>query len=427
MRSTLFYIPAEVAGVPVFGIGWLLFAWLVLSGLFLAVLIRRQGFNRDAASYVPFLAIIALIIVFGLPLLVEADASGRTQGIPVRGFGVMLVLATIAGVGLAAYRAQRMGLDPEVIYSLAFCMFVAGIIGARLFYVIQKWNEFEQPTMAATLQAVMNFTKGGLVVYGSVLAGVPAGVWFLWRRKLPILAVCDIIAPSMVVGLAIGRIGCFLNGCCFGGACPESSLGVTFPAGSPPYAQHQEAGWQSGVWLENNGGKITVSHVAPDSAAAKVGVKTGDEVRRINGAGFGSLGEARKLLADGRGVWELATSDGSVFRWRTAQPPRRSVPVHATQLYSAIDAALLAAVLWFFYPFRRRDGEVFALLLTIHPVSRFLLEMVRDDELGWRGTPLTVAQWVSIAILLAACVLWWFIERQPRGSALPAAAEAAPA
>lgn len=419
MRSTLFYIPAEIAGVPVFGIGWLLLAWLFLSGLFLAILIRRQGFSRDAASYIPFLAIVALVIVFGLPMLVEAESNGRTQGIPVRGFGVMLVLATIAGVGLAAYRARRMGLDPEVIYSLAFCMFVAGIIGARLFYVIQKWNEFQQPTMAATLQAVMNFTKGGLVVYGSVLAGVPAGVWFLRRRKLPILAVCDIIAPSMVVGLAIGRIGCFLNGCCFGGVCLESSLGLTFPPGSPPYAQHQEAGWQSGVWLENKNGSVTVSHVAPDSPAANAGVKAGDELRRINGAGFGSLDEARKLLADGRGVWELVTSDGRVSRWRTTQPPRRSVPVHATQLYSAIDAALLAAVLWFFYPFRRRDGEVFALLLTIHPLSRFLLEMVRDDELGWQGTPLTISQWLSIAILLVACVMWWFIERQPRGSALP--------
>jgi phosphatidylglycerol:prolipoprotein diacylglycerol transferase len=79
----------------------------------------------------------------------------------------------------------------------------------------------------------------------------------------------------------------------------------------------------------------------------------------------------------------------------------------------------LALVLWFFLPFRRHDGEVFALLLTIHPISRFLLEMIRSDEPGQFGTGWTISQWISIGLLALGIGLWIYIERQPRGSALP--------
>ncbi len=138
MRSTLFLIPAELFGVPVFGFGWLLAVWLLASLTILALLVRRQGWNRETASYVPFLLIVAAVIAFVMPLIVERGEQGEPLGIPIRGFGVMFMLATVAGVGLAAYRAWQMGIDPEVLYSLAFTMFVAGLIGARLFYVVQN-------------------------------------------------------------------------------------------------------------------------------------------------------------------------------------------------------------------------------------------------------------------------------------------------
>ena len=116
---------------------------------------------------------------------------------------------------------------------------------------------------------------------------------------------------------------------------------------------------------------------------------------------------------------EIETGDGRILRWLTAGGPPRSVPVHAAQLYAAIDAGLLALVLWFFFPYRRRDGEVFALLLTVHPISRFFLEMIRSDEPKY---PLTVSQWISLVLVAAGVALWIYIEQQPRGSALPSAA-----
>ena len=68
---------------------------------------------------------------------------------------------------------------------------------------------------------------------------------------------------------------------------------------------------------------------------------------------------------------------------------------------------------------RLRHDPGLALLVTLHPISRFLLEMIRSDELGQFGTELTISQWLSIVILVAACGLWWYVERQPRGSTLP--------
>lgn len=433
MRTILFYIPAEFAGLPVVGVGWLLAAWIVFATIVLLYAWRRPGGSgAEALSYLPLVGMVAAAIVFLLPMLMERTPEGEALGIPIRGFGVMMMLAIGGGVGLACYRARQMGIYPEIIIGLATFMIIAGLIGARVFYVVQYWDEFERSTFAATVQALLNFTKGGLVVYGSVIAGVPAGIWYLRRHRLPILAIGDIIAPSMVVGAALGRIGCFLNGCCFGGVCVQDDFGAAwalqFPEGSPPYVQqagarpfdeHPGLGWRSGVWLDERDGKLAVAYVAPNGPAQQAGLKVGDIPVRINGAEPKSLADARERLAASRGAFEIETSDGRVLRWIAPQPPSRSVPIHPAQLYAAIDGGLLALLLWVYYPFRRRDGEVFALLITLHPMSRFLLEMVRSDEGGQFGTALTISQWLSLAILAAAAALWWYLERQPQGSALP--------
>jgi phosphatidylglycerol---prolipoprotein diacylglyceryl transferase len=408
VRTTLFHIPAEIAGLPLFGIGWLLFAWIAVAAALSLWLLRRPHGSRELVGFLPVFAIVAAFIAFVLPNLVEAN------GLPIRGYGVMMMLATVCAVALAAYRAWQVGIDPEAIYSLAFAMFIAGILGARLFYVVEYWDQEFSPartgSLAATFWSVINIPKGGLVVYGSVLFGVPAGVWFCRQRGLPILLIGDIIAPSMVLGQALGRVGCFLNGCCFGGVCLTSSVGMTFPAESPPYFQHQKSGWQSGVWLEERDGKVVVAYIAPSGAAESSGLKPGDEVIGINGANIASVDDARKKLTAAVHSYEIETADGRIVRWLAPNGPPRSVPIHAAQLYAAIDAGLLALVLWLFFPFRRHDGEVFALLLTVHPISRFFIEMIRSDEPKY---PLTVSQFISIGLLLAGIALWIYLERQP--------------
>jgi phosphatidylglycerol:prolipoprotein diacylglycerol transferase len=426
MRSTLLVIPHELAGIPVFGFGWLLIGWVLVCAAMLAFLIHRQGWNKDTRSYLPFQLLVALFIVFLMPRLELITDKGVPLGLPIRGFGIMMALATVAGVGLALHRAQKMGIDPDEIMSLAMWMFIPGIVGARLFFVIEYWHEFAKPTLEQTIVALLNVTNGGLVMYGSVICGLPFGIYYLVNRKLPVLAIADIIAPSMVVGLALGRIGCFLNGCCYGGLC-EGPLAVTFPGeaaypgarASPPYEKHHELGWLYGLRLAADDQGVVIQRAEPGRAAAAAGVQPGKHVAAIGGTKVAALRDAFKLLSLAGEKFLLTTQEGNAHLIAAEVWPGRSLPVHPTQLYAALDAALLAAFLWFYYPFRRRDGEVFALLVTLHPISRFLLEIIRDDEPGLLGSPLTIAQWTSTAVFLAAIGLWWYLARQPQARALP--------
>ena len=124
---------------------------------------------------------------------------------------------------------------------------------------------------------------------------------------------------------------------------------------------------------------------------------------------------------------DVIDADGhSVVRsWTLDQPtpPRRaSLPVHPAQLYSSLDAFLLTFFLLAWYPFRRHDGEVTALMITIYPLQRIFEEILRTDELTVFGTGMTISENVSILTLAAAVALWIFVLRGPRLKYAPAPA-----
>ena len=203
MLQTLFYIPCELFGLPVFGFGLLLAAWAAASAVLLAWLVRRQGFNADTRGYVQVLAVLGAAIAFVLPLLCE------TAGLPIRGYGMMMLLAVLSGMGLAVYRARRVGVDPEMIFTLAFWLIVPGILGARAVYVTEYWREQYWPVYAenglkALIFAILNIAGGGLVVYGAFFGAMLGLGLFWWRYRVPLLATADLIAPSMLLGLALG-------------------------------------------------------------------------------------------------------------------------------------------------------------------------------------------------------------------------------
>ena len=135
MRQTLFFIPDQVASIPVFGWGLLLALWLLGCAGVIFFLVRKQGFNADTKGYLPVFVIVALAIIFVLPNLLEAG-----HGLPVRSYGVMTMLAIIAAITLATRRADRYGISKETIYAFAFGFCVAGFIGARIFHVIEYWD-----------------------------------------------------------------------------------------------------------------------------------------------------------------------------------------------------------------------------------------------------------------------------------------------
>lgn len=436
MLQTLFHIPHAIGPLPVFGWGWALIVWGLICGIWLVLMLRQREQRIDLSSSGVMMLVVAAAIVFIVPRIEESGLDpDHPLGVPIRGYGTMLLVAIVAGVGLAAYRARKMGLDPELILSLAFWMMFAGIFGARLFFVVQKWDQFVRPTWQETILALADFVGGGLVVFGSAIGALVALVVFCRLRKLPVLAIADLVAPSMMVGLAIGRIGCLLNGCCYGGLCEIPQLGVQFPPEAPAYQDQLASGMLSGFRLtdEKKDGReaVIVSWVQPGSAAEQAGLKAGDEVTQLLGTPVPNLGEAQRVLLntprlfppddDAPRTFELTKADGTQLRWTQRAIPARSLPIHPTQIYSAIDAALLAAVLWFYYPYRRHDGEVLALMLILHSISRFVLEVIRIDEGGALGTPFTISQLVGFGFLAIGIAIWVLIERSPRGSALPLA------
>jgi len=314
-------------------------------------------------------------------------------------------------------------LDPELVISLCFHLFVAGIIGARLFYVVEYWPQFRRPSPIDTMGAILNVTQGGLVVYGSLIGALAGGLWFLRRNALPLLATADLLAPSLVLGLALGRIGCLLNGCCYGGLC-DAPWAVTFPSTSEPYTHQRTLGQLHGFLLTEDaaGRAARVAAVQADGPAAAAGLQAGDVLRAIAGRPVATLGEAREALRIAGPDLYLTTDRGAV-RIRISALPERSRPAHPAQLYAAVGVGLLCWLLWSYYPFRRRDGEVFALLLTLYPVMRFLEETIRVDEPGQFRTSFSIAQWISLLLLVAVAALWIHILRQPRGSVLAQAGD----
>ncbi len=426
MCQTLFFIPPEIAGWPVFGLGVLLAVWAVASVVLLAWLVRRQGFNADTWSYVPILLLIGAIIGWVLPELCEQ------RGLPIRGYGMMIMLAVIAAVSLAAWRAKRRGLDPDLIFSLAFWMLVPGIVGARAFYVIEYWPDYwrwyTDPSggLGPFLGEVINVAKGGLVVYGAFFGGLAGLLLFVRRQRVPLLALADLIAPSLALGLAIGRIGCLMNGCCYGAAC-DYPWAVTFPAGTPPdytppYRAQVERGQMYGFTLSGNPkAEPRVLKIRPNSPAEQAGLKPGERLQSINGDKLPATEQAYWALERAFGQRQplrIQAADRPEITLPAIAPPERSLPVHPTQIYSVIDGLALCLLLLVFDRFHRRDGELFALLISIYPITRFFIESLRTDEAAVLSTGMSISQNVSLAVFVCAAALWFHILRRPPQLAL---------
>ncbi|MGC4005305.1 MAG: prolipoprotein diacylglyceryl transferase [Pirellulales bacterium] len=276
---------------------------------------------------------------------------------------------------------------------------------------------------------------------------MPGLIAFAWKFKMPVALLLDLAAPSMALGQALGRIGCFMNGCCFGGPC-ELPWAVTFPEQSPAFVQELENGqlYPGGVvWkFDKTTEKLNVVSVQADSPAAIVGLKPGDEITSLSLAGKSGnsqvtlpsvyrdgtaalltpheIGKLLSLRQADAGATLSATLAGKTepLTWTLGPRPVQSLPIHPTQIYSAIDAFLLCGVLLCWIPFRKHHGELIALTLVLHAISRFLLEIIRTDEAGQFGTNLSISQWISIGMLATGAAIYLMVSRDPNGVVLRA-------
>jgi phosphatidylglycerol:prolipoprotein diacylglycerol transferase len=267
-------------------------------------------------------------------------------------YPVMMLAGFLLGYLMARWRASKMGFEARHIDNLALILLVVGPFGGRFFSRL-----FYLPD--ATFWSALKFWDGGgLVFYGGFIFGVGSAAVYSLVHRLSIIQVVDIFSPSVALGLAFGRIGCFMAGCCFGDVCldPSQLALVNDPA---KRHQVQTVPMLSGSWFP---------------LQVRFPVKSEAYEQHL---------ELGLLPAQAN----------------------RSLPVHATQLYEA--AAAFALCLWLNLRFKNRKfpGEVFCALGIGYAGVRFPLEFLRADSppmyLG-----MTFSQITSLLIALTCVLLW---------------------
>jgi len=154
--------------------------------------------------------------------------------LPIRSYGLMMAIAFLVGIWVTRRRAASRGINPDLVIDLAFVVIIASIAGARATFVAVHWDLFRLDPAG-----VFRLWDGGLALYGGIAAGVIAGLAFFRRRGVDPWLGADLTTPALAAGVAIGRLGCFLNGCCFGRPCdlpwavayhPDSNAAYVFGA-----------------------------------------------------------------------------------------------------------------------------------------------------------------------------------------------------
>ena len=155
----------------------------------------------------------------------------------VSSYGVMVAIGMLVGVWIASVRAKRNGIESVVIMDLTIWVVLSGIFGSRFMFIfIEEWHEVISQPFLKTLKSFVMIRSGGMSFLGALLFAVPIGTIYLRKRKLEVWKIADITAPSIAIGIAFARIGCFLKGCCFGKLCDANAFyGLEFPVGSPAH------------------------------------------------------------------------------------------------------------------------------------------------------------------------------------------------
>ncbi|MCD4824865.1 MAG: prolipoprotein diacylglyceryl transferase [Phycisphaerae bacterium] len=450
--------------------------------------------------------------------------------IPLRifGYGLMLVCGFLAGILLAQWRAKRAGESPELVSQMGIWALVGGVVGARMAYVFKNWDSFS----AGGLGEIFNVTSGGLIYFGGLLGGTITVLAYMRIKRMPIRRYIDIVAPSLMIGLAFGRMGCTLNGCCWGGPCEESwAMSIKFPmisrpllkvgGGENPYSDGQtlcptysEQYWagrvtpdarllnayitqtrelgENSTYRKNEGGRRVVNRQAVlpvsqlhgqlhnDQLAAMFADKA--ELEKLFNVAAGrdrvlSKAEWQEALAAGDGLlrgsemWDeaiwfdrpvvmqdyysSAAADGLLsfaeFReyfqrradellgqfdrnkdGRLLGQERKAANAYLQEdLYALLgnqwsnalrpaqplgifNGFLLAVLLMLFYRYRRREGQVFALMLIMYPITRFMLESIRhENPLNLLAGDPTHNQLTAPFMVLGGLALWWWFNRLP--------------
>lgn len=236
-------------------------------------------------------------------------------------YGLFIVLAFSAAFLYVHTHAIRIGINPDRLLPHYIAAAIGGLFGARLLYVIAVDTQL---FLSNPLHALLP-TGGGFAFYGGVIGGALAVSALVVPQDLNFWKIADIAGPSVVLGLGVGRIGCFFAGCCHGAAAPEVE-------GAVALLPHELL--QGQIWLSDVFPFLTTE--------------------------FAPGGVTRESLLN--------------------------IPLYPTQLWSVAAGLSIAAVLAFLWRHRRFDGQIAALTLIAEPPFRMLIEAFRADHRGYAIT-----------------------------------------
>jgi len=267
-------------------------------------------------------------------------------------YGFLLALAFITGLLVMARLAARDGLDKQKVYDLGLWVLAASLIGSKALMVMTEWDVYyrDNPRQIFTL----DFFRSGGVYYGGFIAAVIASVIVMRFYKLPWWRTADAFAPGVIIGQAIGRLGCFSAGCCWGKP-TTASIGVHFTdkgheiTGVPTIVNHLNDPVQQNVWAER-------------------------------------LADLGGLLAP--------------------------IKLHPTQLYEAGATLLIFVVLLLIHRRRRFEGQVILAYAMLYSVARFVIEYWRDDPRG-EILNLSTSQFIAIILFIGALATFIYRLRKP--------------
>lgn len=146
----------------------------------------------------------------------------------IRWYGIMVVLAVVAILAISLLEAKRLKIPSDDVYNVAIWAIIGGVIMSRVVHIIDHWSYYmEHPEQIVSFE--------GVGVYGAVIGILIAVVIYCLVKKISIWKICDMVAPGALVGMAIGRVGCLLNGCCYGLETTSSCFSVyTHPSSYAP-------------------------------------------------------------------------------------------------------------------------------------------------------------------------------------------------
>jgi len=283
--------------------------------------------------------------------------------ISVKSYGTLMVIGFLVAVWLMRRMMKRSGQNPDNISNIAMYALICGIVGARTFYIVHYHVK------PAEWLAVW---RGGLELLGGVIAAIVFLWAYLYFKKLPKRLYLDVLAVGLMVGLGFGRIGCLMNGCCYG-KCSDVPWAVRFPYGSPAFysqTQPDPARGRDKPLLE-----------LPNDYFQNGYIKPYDDLTVLQ---------------------KQAVKEG----------PYQTLKVHPTQIYSSVNAFILAGILYMLWRRfgQKKPGIVMSMMLILYGMARFFIETLRDDnpfEGAWwilyKGG--TVSQNISIYMIIAGIIL----------------------